>query len=405
MADLIVKLIQNAKPTDEMQSCCPPQLWEWRYRADWNQKYYPWCIICDKHASDAHVNAQCHNGAKGLDNRACFLPHPRRAHYANQGYSFAVAATEPPPRTLPANSAPDVMLTSPSKKTKIEPTLQNSKHAEFVGSRIVSITFVKCADDCETMPVTGLPYAWELQFHWADGSTTEHALKHLASGVTRDVQWDATQAWLVKWQEVSHIKQRYCKDEWSTFQNLEAARVFWPWCHGLTTFVFQDREYDVLLIDKVDFTFAKILEDTRILPPCNALKELMRTLTVAVLRKIHMVAGPPHMLRTKDWHVGNVAFCREIYDDRDRAMDFVKCIDFADHHPQPSWSDRERMNKGIQHVFYYFHVRYYWIYFSALIFISIYSNMFWLLFVLVPILLLLTIIKHTSNSSSTLKHL
>ena len=136
--------------------------------------------------------------------------------------------------------------------------------------------------------------------------------------------------------------------------NLPEARVFWPWCHGMTTFAFRDREYDVLLIDKVDFTFAKILEDTRILPPENALKELMRTLTVAVIRKINMVAGPPHKLRTKDWHVGNVAFCREIYDDRDRAMDFVKCIDFAEQHPMPLLSDRERMNKGIQHVFLLF---------------------------------------------------
>ena len=285
--ELINRMVQAAADTNSFTHSMNLPLWHWRFNSGF-QRHYPCCSICDRDASDQHLDSKTHkhkaNGTLlGFD-------FPDREKHCTLGFKFFTAeavvdTTATLPADQPMRGEPCRDRPSDNQCTSFTLRQQDSKRLSTKSSISQRCQIDICMDGVVHNNITCV---------------------FLGNGQARDGFGATDRPLAFKSQKIVLGIRNRNEQEWEIYHNTPKLRQFLPRVYGYFEQDVNDTRISFLLVDRLSFTFAelttRIIEhfpsELRIILMLNSCERVLNTLVLAAQ------AG----IKCHDWHTGNIAF-------------------------------------------------------------------------------------------------
>ena len=159
-------------------------------------------------------------------------------------------------------------------------------------------------------PRSGLPTQFKCRVEWDRGNPDVLTFLYLTHGRQRDAfascTSDGVYPYVLKAHRLESGAANPNHDEWDAFLQLHTLRPFLPEVYGYFEVTITHGDVALLLVERIAFTFAELLEKLRASAPTHAtlsivLSCILRTYTA-------MRGGAESGLFLQDWHVCNIGF-------------------------------------------------------------------------------------------------
>ena len=289
--NLLEALVNAARPTADFVNMPPPPLWHWRYDATLC-RYYPCCKVCNKLASDGHLDSQNHWRTVGTCSSFDFA---QRQHYSEHGV------------ILRRGGQPDGV----PETTPFLPAEHRLTEGLEGGSPPATVTaFAVTGDFAEVARHSGVPkngYCW---ITWSSGESRCHAFTFLDGGAHRDAFAVSGLSLVFKAHRIMADRKNRNRDEWRFYSWSPVLRAFLPKVCGYFEAEISHQRIAFLLVERVAFTFHGLLWKWTQQPLNPTGLEMVRNRVLCILRTIEAAAVKG--LHPHDWHKGNLGFADDL---------------------------------------------------------------------------------------------
>ena len=245
--------------------------------------------MCNKTAHDGHFVSKDHIRLTAGSQLSFDFPHRQR--YCESGVQFR--------RNGELDTTPYLSADHPlPAKSDSMPPLEESPVKNF------SITL-----ECGTKTAVNTNLATEVICHtvWGQESSFEDVFELIAHGRKRDVYGSPHQKFIVK-AELCDDPSRPNRNhaEWESYINVPVLRSILPKVLGYFESEVGDKQLCFLLVERVGFTFAAMLQQFQRTPVNAKSLGLVCECTVRVVEQMRdIVVQNIHLY---DWHTGNIGF-------------------------------------------------------------------------------------------------